>query len=233
MTDSVPADGASRVALVAGSNGLVGSKLVSILLAAPEYSRVHALSRRALPMDNPRLANRVVRFDAPLEAQLKGLVCQDAFCCLGTTIRDAGSQQMFYAIDHDLVIKFAALALSVGVERLVVVSSIGADPDAKNFYLRVKGETEKDLERLRFRALDIMQPSMLLGARRDLRPLELVAQPAMNLIGPLLLGRSARFRAISADVVAAAMYALARSARRGVHRYTYSDIRKLGASAAT
>jgi uncharacterized protein YbjT (DUF2867 family) len=224
------ADGATRVALVSGSNGLVGSKLLPILLSAPEYSRVHALTRRALPADNPRLANRVVRFDAPLDAQLKGLVCQDAFCCLGTTMRDAGSQEAFYAIDHDLIIKFATFALSAGAERLVVVSSVGADPGAKNFYLRVKGETEKDLERLRFRSLDILQPSMLLGSRRELRVLELVAQPAMRLASPLLLGHAARYRAIEAATVAAAMYGAACSMRKGIYRYTYTELRKLAAN---
>jgi uncharacterized protein YbjT (DUF2867 family) len=223
------ADATSRVALVAGSSGLVGNKLLPILLSAPEYSRVHALTRRPLPADNPRLANRVVRFDAPLDAQLKGLVCQEAFCCLGTTMRDAGSQDAFYGVDHDLVIKFATFALGAGVERFVIVSSVGADPAAKNFYLRVKGETEKDLERLRFRSLDILQPSMLLGSRRELRVLELVAQPAMRLVSPLLLGQSERFRAIDADLVAAAMYGAARSMRKGVYRYTYSEIRKLAA----
>jgi uncharacterized protein YbjT (DUF2867 family) len=221
------AETTGKVALVAGSNGLVGSKLLRLLLSAPEYSRVHALTRRALPTDNPRLANRVVKFDAPLDSQLRGLMCNDAFCCLGTTLRDAGSQEAFYAVDHDLVLKFASFALQAGVDRFVIVSSIGADAAARNFYLRVKGETEKDLERLRFRALDILQPSMLLGARREFRALEFLAQPAMRLFSPLLLGQWARFRAIEAAAVAAGMYGAARSLRRGVYRYTYSEIRKL------
>ena len=220
-----------RVALVAGGSGLVGSKLLPILLAAPEYGRVHALARRALPTDNPRLANRVVRFDAPLETQLKGLQCHDAFCCLGTTMKSAGSESAFRAVDHDLVIQFANFALSSGVERFVVVSSVGADPNSKNFYLRVKGETEKDLERLRFRSLDIFQPSMLLGSRREFRPIELVAQPLMQMVGPLMFGRWARFRAIEAATVAAAMYGVVRSRRRGLYRYTYTEIGKLAVNA--
>jgi uncharacterized protein YbjT (DUF2867 family) len=219
-----------KIALVAGSNGLVGSKLLPVLLSAPEYSRVHALTRRALPTDNPRLANRVVRFDAALDAQLKGLVCHDAFCCLGSTMSTAGSQQAFYAVDHDLTLKFASFALAAGVNRFVIVSSIGADPAAKNFYLRVKGETEKDLERLRFRSLDILQPSMLLGPRRELRLLELVAQPAMRVVSPLLFGQFARYRALDAEVVAAAMHGAARGLRKGVYRYTYGDICKLAAN---
>src|SRR5580658_501428 len=213
------ADSTGRVALVAGSSGLVGGKLLPILLAAPEYSRVHALARRALPTDNPRLANRVVRFDAPLEAQLKNFQCQDAFCCLGTTLKNAGSQEAFRAVDHDLVIQFAKFALSAGAERLVVISSVGSNAAAKNFYLRVKGETEKELERLKFRSLDILQPSLLLGSRREFRLLEMMSQPAMRLVGPLMAGEWSRYRAIDAANVAAAMYGAARSMRKGVYRY--------------
>jgi uncharacterized protein YbjT (DUF2867 family) len=218
------AESAGRIALVAGGSGLVGGQLLPLLLQAPQYARVHALSRRPLPFDHPRMANRVVRFEASLQAQLKGLQCQDAFCCLGTTIRDAGSQAAFRAIDHDLVLEFAQLALACGAERLVLVSALGANAASKNFYLRVKGEMEKAVEGLRFRALDILQPSLLLGARRDLRVLELSAQVAMRLVNPLLLGRWSRFRAIPAATVAAAMCGAACSGRRGTYRYTYEGI---------
>jgi uncharacterized protein YbjT (DUF2867 family) len=224
------AESPGRVALVAGSSGMVGGQLLPLLLQAPQYTRVHALSRRPLPFDHPRMANRVVRFEASLQAQLKGLQCQDAFCCLGTTIRDAGSQTAFRAVDHDLVLEFSQLALSCGAERLVVVSAVGANAASKNFYLRVKGETEKALEGLRFRALDILQPSLLLGSRRDLRPLELGAQAAMWLVSPLLLGGWSRYRAIPAATVAAAMCGAAASGRRGVYRYTYEGIVSLAAS---
>jgi len=226
------AESAGRIALVAGGSGLVGGQLLPLLLQSPQYARVHALSRRPLPFDHPRLANRVVRFEASLQAQLKGLPCQDAFCCLGTTIRDAGSQTAFRAIDLDLVQEFAQLALNGGAERLVVVSSLGANAAAKNFYLRVKGEMEKALEGLRFRALDILQPSLLLGVRRDLRLLELGAQAAMRLLNPLLLGGWSRWRAIPAATVAAAMCGAAGSGRRGVYRYTYDGIRSLAGVSA-
>ncbi len=218
------AESPGRVALVAGSSGMIGAQLLPLLLQAPQYTRVHALSRRPLPFDHPRMANRVVRFEASLQAQLKGLQCQDAFCCLGTTMRDAGSQSAFRAVDHDLVLEFSQLALSCGAERLVVVTAVGANAASKNFYLRVKGETEKALEVLRFRALDILQPSLLLGSRRNLRPLELAAQAGMWLANPLLLGGWARYRAIAATTVAAAMCGAAASGRRGVYRYTHDGI---------
>jgi len=225
------AEPTGKSALVAGGSGLVGSCLIPLLLDAGEYSRVLALSRRPLPLDHPRLANRVVRFDAPLEAQLSGTRCQDAFCCLGTTIREAGDQQAFRAVDHDLVLQVARLALAVGAERLVVVSAVGASEQSRNFYLRVKGETERALTALSIRSLDILQPSVLLGSRRALRPFELLAQGVLWAVGPLLLGQSARYRAIPAATVAAAMLGAARSGRRGVYHYTYRDMIALAATA--
>ena len=216
-----------RIALVAGGSGLVGSALLPLLLGTPEYARVHALSRRALPFEHARLANRVVRFDAPLEPQLKGLKCQDAFCCLGTTLRTAGSAAAFRAVDYNLVVAYARAARALGAERFVLVSSVGADPDARNLYLSVKGEAELAVEALRFNSLQILQPSLLLGMRRDRRPLELIAQPLMLLLGPLLFGPLAPYRPISAQQVAAAMLGAARTGKAGVYRYTYPMLQRL------
>ncbi|HEY6452971.1 MAG TPA: oxidoreductase [Steroidobacteraceae bacterium] len=216
-----------RNAVLAGGSGLVGARLLALLLGAGEYARVLALSRRPLVVDHPRLANRVVRSGVALEGQIRGLQCQDAFCCLGSTLRDAGSREAFRAVDHDLVLEFARLALAAGAGRLVVVSAVGADAASGNFYLRVKGETERALEALRFRSLDIMAPSVLLGARRIVRPLELLAQGALWVVNPLLLGGATRFRGIPAGTVAAAMLGAARSGRSGVNRYGYAQMRAL------
>ena len=220
---------AGRIALLAGASGLVGSRLLPLLLGAAEYSRVLALTRRPLLLDNARLANRVVRFDASLEKQLAAVRCNDAFCCLGTTLREAGGQEGFRAVDQDLVLKIAHIAQAAGAERLVVISSVDANEASKNFYLRVKGETERALERLRFAALDIMQPSVLLGLRRNVRPLEFLAQSVLWCVNPLLLGTLARYRGMPAGEVAAAMLGAARAGRRGVNRYTVPELRALAA----
>jgi uncharacterized protein YbjT (DUF2867 family) len=219
-----------RVALLAGASGLVGSRLLPLLLGATEYSRVLALTRRPLLLDHARLANRVVRFDAGLEKQLAGMRCNDAFCCLGTTFREAGGQEGFRAVDQELVLQIARVAQAAGAERLVVMSSVGADETSKNFYLRVKGETERGLERLQIAALDIMQPSVLLGLRRNVRPLEFLAQGVLWCLNPLLLGTLARYRGMAAGDVAAAMLGAARGGRRGVNRYNVSEMRALAAA---
>lgn len=219
----------NRIALVAGANGMVGLALVRVLVDSGDYTRVIALSRRPLSIESPRLVNRILRF-ASLEIEMKGLVCHDAYCCLGTTRREAGSQQAFGAVDHDLVLSFARGAQAAGAQTLVVVSSVGAERASRNFYLRIKGETEAALEALRFRALHLLQPGLLLGARKQRRLIETLARWTLPLFNPLLLGKYTRYRAIDARVVAAAMRAAARRGRAGVQRYTYASMQSLAST---
>ncbi|HUA89788.1 MAG TPA: NAD(P)H-binding protein [Steroidobacteraceae bacterium] len=217
------ADGDNRIILLAGGSGLTGERALEALLEAPEVSRVVAVSRRALGREHSRLANRIVRFDT-LEAQLKGLSCDAALCCIGTTRRQAGSAEAFRAVDVDVVLGFARAAKAANARRFVVISSVGADPDSRNFYLRTKGEMEQELEALGFESLDILQPSILLGWRREMRPLELIGVALMPLINPLLAGRYQNYRGISARTVGAAMLGATRSGRKGVQRYTWPGI---------
>ncbi len=214
------------VALIAGASGLTGGYTLDALLAAPDVSRVVAVTRRPLGREHPRLANRIVQFER-LESQLKGTACDAALCCLGTTLRKAGSQQRFRAVDVDCVLAFARAAKAANASRFIVISSVGADPNSRNFYLRTKGEMEEELEGIGFESLDILQPSMLLAWRAEMRPLELLASTLMPFAAPLLRGRYAPYRGIAARTVAAAMLGALRSGRRGVQRYTYEGIQGL------
>src|SRR4029077_16267132 len=196
------------------------------LLGAPEVSRVIAVTRRPLGREHPRLANRIVQFER-LESQLKGSVCDVALCCLGTTLRKAGSQQRFRAVDADAVLAVARAAKAANARRFVVMSSVGADPRGRNFYLRTTVDMDEELEGVAFESLDILQPSMLLAWRAEMRPLELVASALMPLIAPVLRGKSVPSRASGAGSVPAAMLGATRSGRRGVQRYTYEGIQAL------
>jgi uncharacterized protein YbjT (DUF2867 family) len=219
-----------RVALLAGASGFVGGYVLDSLLDAPDFARVFAISRRPLGREHPRLANRIVQFDK-LESQLKGGQCHVAFCCIGTTMKQAGSEKAFRAIDHDLVLTFARVAKAAQAQRFVVVTSAGADPRSKNFYLRVKGEVEQALEGMAFPSLDILQPGPLIGWRGNgLRPLELLASAFMPLVNPFLTGSRIALRGISARTVAAAALGAARSGRRGVYRYTWPALQQLASS---
>jgi len=132
----------TKVALLAGASGLTGGYVLDALLEAPDVSRVVALSRRPLGRDHPRLANRIVQFER-LEAQLRGVSCDVALCCLGTTIRQAGSQERFRAVDLDCVLSFARAAKAANAQRFIVMSSVGADPQARNLC----GETASEVAR--------------------------------------------------------------------------------------
>jgi uncharacterized protein YbjT (DUF2867 family) len=228
-TPNGPPPAAQRSAWVAGGSGLAGRALIDVLLEAPEYARVLAVTRRPLGREHPRLANRILPFEK-LETQLAAAPCQDAFCCLGTTLRRAGSEAAFRVVDHDAVLRFARAARKAGAERFVFVSAVGADPASKNVYLRVKGETEAALATLGFPSLDLAQPGLLLGGTRpESRPLETTARLFMPLANPFLGGSLKGYRGIEVETLAKALLGMARSGRRGVQRYTYEALAKLAA----
>jgi uncharacterized protein YbjT (DUF2867 family) len=215
-----------KIALVAGATGMVGGLLLNTLLDAPDYTRVYALTRRPFGKEHPRLANRVVVFSRMAE-QLKGLTATDAFCCIGTTIADAGTQEAFRAVDLDAVVQFARAARALQANRFVVVSSAGANPRSDKFYLRTKGEMEEAVAAVGFPSVDILQPSLLLGPRKQLRPLELAGRLFAPLVNPFLTGSREAYRAIPAEVVAKGMLGAARRGARGVYRYTHAAIQQL------
>lgn len=224
-------DPESKVALLAGASGLVGGMLLDALLQAEDFSRVVAITRRPLAREDPRLANRVLQFDK-LAVQLKGFTCHTAFCCLGTTIRAAGSEQAFRRVDFDYVVEFARVAMAAQAQRFVVVSAAGANAHSRNFYLRTKGEMEEAVVGTGFGSLHILEPGFLLGWRREMRPPELAARVLMPLVNPFLTGSRAIYRGIPAQTVALAMVGAARSGRRGVYRYSYTGLLALAKKGA-
>jgi uncharacterized protein YbjT (DUF2867 family) len=215
-----------KVALVAGGSGLVGGHLIQALIDAPEYGRVFAVTRRPLGREHSKLANRIVVWPRMAE-QLKGMTVHEAFCCIGTTRAAAGSDDAFRDVDFDAVLQFAQAARALGATRFVVVSSVGANSQSKKLYLRTKGEMEEAVATVGFVSLDILQPSLLLGSRKEMRMLELLGQVVAPLVNPMLTGTRESLRAIPAETVARGMVGAARRGGRGVYRYTFSAIRQL------
>jgi len=191
-------------ALLAGASGLVGGFLLRELLAATEYDRVVSVGRRRLDFAHPKLVQVTADFTA-LEKLDPPLAGDDAFCCLGTTIRKAGSREAFRAVDQAAVLAFAWAARRGGARRFFGVSSLGADPASRTFYLQVKGEAEEALGVLGFATLALFRPSLLTGPRPERRLGERVAEAALWLAEPLLIGRLERYRSIEAETVARAM----------------------------
>ncbi len=218
-----------KTALIAGASGLVGRCLLQDLLDAREYDRIIALGRRPLEVEHPKLTQFTADF-AALDQVTGELRADDAFCCLGTTIRQAGSREAFRAVDHGAVLAFAWAAQRAGARRFFTVSALGADPDSRIFYNRVKGECEVALRVLRFATLGLFRPSLLLGKRREFRPGEKIMAGVLWFAEPLLVGRLARYRAIEAVVVARAMLRCSFGAgARGVIEFDSAEIQDLGA----
>jgi len=215
-------------ALIAGASGLVGRHLLDLLLAAPEYDRVISLGRRSLALAHPKLTQRLVDF-AALDAGLNALRCDDVFCCLGTTIRQAGSRENFRAVDHAAVLALAWAAQRQGARRFFLCSALGADPRSRFFYNRVKGETEEGLLVLEFETLAVFRPSLLLGKRARARLGERVMAALLWLAEPLLIGRLRKYRAIEAAAVARAMLRSSfGEGPRGLLIYPSDEIQDIG-----
>lgn len=199
-------------AAVAGSTGFIGRLLIDLLKNEDSFERIDVVSRR--PLDLPEKFNVLVNDDIAKQ----GFEQLDvAFCALGTTIKTAGSQEAFYHVDHDLVVDFAKNAKAAGARTFVLVSSVGATTKTANFYLRVKGETERDLESMGFDSLIILRPSMLMGERKEFRFGELVGKGVMTVINPLMIGGLAKYRGIQGRTVVKAMVSLGKENLSGTH----------------
>ncbi|RMH19946.1 MAG: NAD-dependent epimerase/dehydratase family protein [Acidobacteria bacterium] len=207
-----------RSALVLGASGLVGGHLLRRLLDDATWGLVRAVVRRPLAVEHPRLEQRVVDFDR-LERHADAFAVADVFCCLGTTMKKAGSRDAFRRVDYLYPFEAARLAEAAGADRFQLVSSLGADPASGNFYLRVKGEVERVVARLAFGAFDVFRPSILLGERPEPRPAEALAAGFGRALAVVLIGPLRRYRPIPAAMVAAAMVEVAARGEGGHHVY--------------
>lgn len=194
----------STTALLAGATGLVGGHVLDILLACPQIDRVRVLSRRPLARQHEKI--HTIMADATTLAQVSHELQGDmVFCCLGTTIKKAGSRANFYHIDHDYALAVANYAKANGASRLALISALGADVQSRIFYNRVKGEAERDIGALGFEEYHILRPSLILGARDEKRLGEDVMKVLSGAINPLLMGWLKKYQAIHAKTIAQAM----------------------------
>lgn len=186
-------------ALVSGATGLVGASLVR-QLATRDWQEVRALTRRPFPA-TPPVTPIIVDFEQD-KPQLPLFGVTHVFSCLGTTIKQAGSQQAFRRVDYDIPLMIARAAREAGVPHFLLVSSVGASAKARTFYLRVKGELEEAVAALGFRSVTIVRPSFLDGDRPTKRLGEVIGVPLFRLL-------PRRYRSVHVDQVARAMIAAA------------------------
>jgi len=207
--------------------------VVAELAASPDVASIVAPLRRPadLGVSDVRLRTPVVTFGSLSDAA-EALAADQVFVCLGTTMKKAGSRPAFRAVDHDAVLEGVRVAMDGGARDVFLVSSVGADPAARGFYLRVKGETEAALAELPLRSLHVFRPSILTGARAEPRPAERAGILMGGLLSPLMVGPLRRYRPIPAAVVARAMVRAARDPGEGRFVHESEAIAVLGAGGA-
>ena len=186
-------------ALVAGATGLVGRECVDLLLGEAQFTRIIAAVRRTLhtTLESDRLWIRKVDYDH-LDRSADLFRVDAVFCALGTTMHDAGSEEAFRRVDFEYALAAARLGLAGGARHFLLVSALGADPGARIFYNRVKGELEQAVGELGYRSLTIIRPSFLVGERPGPRRFD-------RLAGRLAFLSPRRFRPVEAARVAAAL----------------------------
>jgi uncharacterized protein YbjT (DUF2867 family) len=197
----------SGTAIIFGATGLVGNLLLEELIDSDKYKLIRIFVRQSTGISNPRVEEIITNFSLP-DSYFERISGDDLFICLGTTIKKAGTVANVEKIDRDLPAMLAEAAFKNGVKRVVVVSSIGADPASKNYYLRIKGEMEESILKLAFEKTIIVRPSILLGERKEKRAAEIVGKAVMTAIQPVFTGKFRKYRPIHGRDVARAMISL-------------------------
>lgn len=216
----------NKTALVVGATGLIGSTLVEYLLNENYYRKVIVLTRRTLSIQHPKLDILVVDFDNLQNVVIPEPV-DDAYCCLGTTIKKAGSQEAFRKVDYQYPLETAKLVQKLGATQYLIVTALGANKKSWFFYNRVKGEAEEALWKLNFKAIHIFRPSLLLGERQEQRMGEKIGAFIMKLICPLLIFWLRKYRPIEGITVATAMYKIAQENLKGYRIYESDKIKQI------
>lgn len=216
-----------KTALVIGSTGLIGSQLLQLLLASDDYNKVIAFTKRDMGLKHPKLTQHIIDFDKP--ETYKELVVGDYFfCTIGTTIKNAGSQQAFRKVDFEYPKQFARFALLNKVKHYLIISSLGADAKSGNFYLKTKGEIEDFLKDCNFGSVSVLQPSLLLGNRTEFRFGEKVGAFFMKTLSFLFIGSLKKYKPIEGKTVAKALLRIAQQNNKGFKIYESNVIQEIG-----
>lgn len=205
-------------ALVVGSTGLIGKQLTQNLLQHTAYSKVVCVTRSPQDFGDPRYVNRVINFDQ-IDAFADEIKANHVFCCLGTTMKKAGSKEKFRKVDYHYPLEIAKTAKQNGAKSFLLVSSMGADTGSSFFYNQVKGEVEEAIGLLNFESYHIFRPSLLMGPRNEKRTGERFAQVLMSGLSFLFVGPIKKYKPIQSDKVANAMVNIALKETTGKHIY--------------
>lgn len=218
-----------KTAAILGATGMIGQYLLELLLEDPYFERIRILVRRPYANTHPKLEVKLVDFKDAVSFKLALEEVDIIFSCIGTTQKNVkGDEALYREIDFDIPVNAARFGKEAGVKKMIIVSSVGADSHSRNFYLRLKGEVEKAVIAQGPATVHIMQPSQLLGKRKEFRLGEKIIMPVMKRLSVLFAGSLKKFRAIKGTDLAKAMAAVAKLDKEGTFRYTYEEIMEAG-----
>ena len=215
-----------KTALIIGSTGLIGSHLLNLLLDSSDYTKVITFVKRDTGIKHKKLTQHIIDFDKP-ETYKELVVGDDFFCTIGTTIKKAGSKEAFRKVDFEYPRQFAAYALQNKDKQFLIISSLGADSNSGNFYLKTKGEIQDFLKDSKIESVAVLQPSLLLGDRKEFRLGEKIGAFFMKTLSFMFLGNLKKYKAIEAKTVAKAMLTIAQQNNSGFKIYESDVIQEI------
>jgi uncharacterized protein YbjT (DUF2867 family) len=216
-----------KSAVVFGSSGFVGSHLLSGLLNSSDYGQVTAVARKSLNITHPRL--RTVIGDYNSLASVKSEIAADeVFIALGTTKANSPKKAEYHQVDHDYPVLAARMAKETGATSVFLVTAVGANPNSKFFYVRTKGETERDVIALNFEHTHIFRPSMIMGNRKEKRSLlEEALMRLWSALNPLLTWKGDKYKGITGEEIAQAMIQSAKNQTEKLKIYHWREMHDL------
>lgn len=215
--------------VIAGSTGLVGSELLKLAIADPEVSEIVSLVRRPSGIKNPKVKEEIVDYDH-LEKHRAAISGDAVFCCLGTTIKKAGTKENFRKVDFDYPLELAKITKEKDIPQFNIITAMGADANSSIFYNKVKGEVENAISRLGIKNLNVFRPSLLMGNRKENRTGEKVGIVLAKFVNPFMVGGLRKYRGIKAHDVAKAMLSQAKQLRDGHYVLTSDKIYDIAAA---
>ena len=216
----------NRTALVIGGTGLVGFELLKLLKIDAFYSKVIVVSRRPVELDDAKMQSIVTDFNY-LEDVAEQMKADHYFCCLGTTMKKAGSKENFMRVDYEYPLTLAKIASHHQAINFQLVSALGANRSSSFFYNKVKGQVEDDIRALNLNSLNIFRPSLLLGDRNESRKGEEFAKIVTGFMSPIMIGHFKKYKPVVATNVAVKMIRVAKREEPGVEIFESNEINKL------
>jgi len=214
-----------KTALITGATGLVGKELVRLLLSDPYYDKIKVLSRRELAIKDNRLEVIICEDFDKMEEFGKEFNAHDVYCCLGTTMKRAGSKEIFKKIDLDYPLQIAKIAKDQpDFDQYLIVTAVGASKESPLFYNKIKGEVEDELMKMNLKSLKIFRPSLLLGYRDDFRIWEEIAKILTAVLSFFMIRGKSLLWAIKGKDVAKSMLLVAKQSEEGTKIYKPKDM---------